>query len=234
MQQLRLAIQHLNDENGELSSSLSKALHEAESYRSQTTTLQEQINSLSQSKEAIRAELEELKEDCDSRVLQAKSSTVAECNALLNKKEDENQHLTIELASIHRELEATRAENDELIHQQSVLKRSQDETLQRATQAEKTRDELQEEVERHKRMEGELRDLVTRGQESCEALKASAEEKEREAASLRETLAKKEAEAKEAKEIGGAKESEVSELHEKMEKQDQLVKEVVLRMKDNG
>ena len=109
---------------------------------------------------------------------------------------------------MNRDLEAMRAENDELVHQQSQLQQTNASLQQRAEQAEKAAAELQEEMERHKRMEGELRDLVTRGQESCEALQASAEEM-----------------AKEAKEAGGVTETEKQELQSRVEKQERHIAE---------
>lgn len=168
-EQLTLAVEHLNEENRDISIELTKE-------KETVSELQKQLSQQSEELSKLRTEAEGF----ESRLMQEKSKVIADSNEVLNRIEDENQHLTISLTTITRELEASRAENDELEAQLKKVNHSDNDLKERNRVNQNVIEDLNAEVEKHKRVEAELKALVDQGNINYEELKKECELKENE------------------------------------------------------
>lgn len=176
--QLTKAVEHLNSENAELMNSLSSAKQQ---MLSQETTLQEQTQQI--------ADLQRSHEALEFHFHEEQSRWSAEQKELLHSKEDENHHLTIAVTNLNRELEACRAENDELVAELQTLQSSDVDFREREKKLQGRVDGLLEEIEKHKRRELELKELIEKCNQNYDVLQSELHAKENEIHSLQAIVA---------------------------------------------
>ena len=188
----------------------------------ENTELTNSITSNKQTISQLEAQLQDQSSKCieletevnefENRLNQERSRIIAESNQVLNQKEDENQHLTIALTNINRELEALRSENDELNAHLKQYDISDSSFKEREKQNQSIIESLQADIEKHKRNENELKSLVEQGNKNYEEMKEEGEKKEKALQELQLVITDKE--------------SMLNELNEKEKEQDQLIQQL--------
>ena len=125
---------HLNSEKSELVNSLCCA-------KQSVLELSQQVNAF----EILREELiqSHLNEMCESR-------------ERLNEVESANQHLTIALTNVNRELESSRAENDDLVSELNELRHSYADLVDREKLNESALESVYNELDKRNEVEREL------------------------------------------------------------------------------
>ena len=177
-------------------------------------------------------QLKQKLEQSDRAILKAKSETVAECNALLRQKEDENEQLTLSLTQQTHDLETAIASNQANTQRIAALEQSQRDLQERSEKAEQAADALRWEVEKHKRLESDLRQLVEQSSSHYEEVKGELGEKERTIGELRKQTTELSDALKAAKERNDMQDGRMEELEREKEGLEERVREMETSMNE--